>query len=84
VASRHCFCVGLCVFEDGDASLINGIEVDEEHVQTTCPTIGLLGGALDVYVWCGVMEEWWFGIKSHIPLAECVVDHASCLGCSKV
>ncbi len=39
-------CVGLCVFEDGDFSLVEGGEVDKEHVESAAPVICLLRCAL--------------------------------------
>ena len=34
-------CVGLCVAEDGDCSLVDGGEVDEEHVESAALAVGL-------------------------------------------
>jgi hypothetical protein len=42
--------LGVC--ECGDASLVYGCEVDEEHVYATRPPVRLPGSALDVGVWC--------------------------------
>ena len=38
--------LGVC--ECGDASLVYGCEVDEEHVHATRPSVGLLGSSLYV------------------------------------
>ena len=34
-------CVGLNVAEDGDCSLVDGGEVDEEHVESAAPVVSL-------------------------------------------
>ena len=34
-------CMGLGVAEDGDFSLVDGCEVDEEHVHSACPAVRL-------------------------------------------
>ncbi len=34
-------CVGLGVAEDWDFSLVDGGEVDEEHVESAAPVVGL-------------------------------------------
>ncbi len=39
-------CVGLGVAEDGDFSLVDGGEVDEKHVESAAPVVGLLWCAL--------------------------------------
>jgi hypothetical protein len=44
--------------EGGDAPLVNGGEVGEEHVYTACLAIRLLRSALDMGGRCGVLEEW--------------------------
>ncbi len=44
------FCVLLCVSEGGDAPLVYGGEVDEEHVYDTRPSVRLPGSALDMCV----------------------------------
>ncbi len=38
--------VGLCVADDGDCALVDGGKVDEEHVESATPIIGLLWRAL--------------------------------------
>ncbi len=48
----------LSVYEGGDASLVDGGEVDEEHVKAAGPTVCLLGSTLDVCGWGGLSEEW--------------------------
>ena len=45
--------LGVC--EGGDASLIYGGEVGEEHVYTACPATRLLGSALYMGGWCGML-----------------------------
>ena len=44
----------LGVREGGDAPLVYGAEVDEEHVYTACPTIRLLGSTLYTGDRCGM------------------------------
>ncbi len=34
-------CMGLDVAEDGDFSLVDGCEVDEEHVESAAPVVSL-------------------------------------------
>ncbi len=41
--------MGLCVSEDGDRSLVDGGEVDEEHVESAAPVISLFRCALCGY-----------------------------------
>ncbi len=48
--------LGVC--EGGDAPLVYGGEVGEEHVYSACPAIRLLGGAFDIGGGCGVLEAW--------------------------
>jgi hypothetical protein len=48
--------LGVC--EGGDAPLVYGGEVGEEHVYTACPSISLLKGTLDMGDWCVLLEEW--------------------------
>ena len=48
----------LGVREGGDAPLVYGGEVGEEHVHTACPAIRLLGSTLDMGDQCGLLEEW--------------------------
>ena len=46
----------LDVYEGGDAAWVYGGKVDEEHVYAACPSICLLGSALDiVYQWRRVL-----------------------------
>ncbi len=52
MGSEECFCVLLGVCECGDATLVYGCEVDEEHVYDTRPSVRLPGSTLDVGVWC--------------------------------
>ena len=59
-------------------------KVDKEQVQAKRPAVGLLGGALDVYVWGGLLEERWCDVESHAQLAEGIVDHGGRLGWSEV
>ena len=72
------------VFDDMDTSLVDSREVDNEHGQTACPTVSLLEGALDLYVWSGMLEERWFDVESHVLLAGCVVGYDGRLGWSEV
>ena len=51
-------CMGLGVAKDGDFSLVDGCEVDEEHVESAAPVVSLFwcafrGDALSVG-----REEW--------------------------
>ena len=55
VGSREGFRVVLDVCECGDASLVYGCEVDEEHVHATRPSVRLLGGTLYIGDRCGVL-----------------------------
>ncbi len=48
--------LGVC--EGGDAPLVYGGEVGEEHVHTACPAIRLLRSTLDMGDRCGLLEEW--------------------------
>ena len=48
--------LGVC--EGGDASLVYGGKVDEEHVYAACPSIRLLGSTSDMGDWCLLVEEW--------------------------
>ena len=48
----------LDVYEVGDAAWVYGGEVDEEHVYAACPSICLLGSALDMGNWWVLSEEW--------------------------
>ena len=48
--------LGVC--EGGDAPLVYSGEVGEEHVQSACPAMHLLGGVLDMGGGCGVLQEW--------------------------
>ncbi len=81
--SWYCVRVGLDVFEDVNASMEDSSKADEEHVQITQPTVGLLGGTLDVHIRGGLLEERGFDVESHVTLAECVLDHGSRLGWPK-
>ena len=45
----------LGVSEGGDASLVYGGEVGEEHVEATRPTVRLLGSTLYMGDRCGVL-----------------------------
>ena len=58
MGSRKCLRVVLGVCEGGDAALIHGGEVDEEHVYAACPSICLLRSVLDMGDWCFLSEEW--------------------------
>ncbi len=49
--------LGVC--ESGDAPLVYGGKVGEEHVYTACPAIRLLRSTLDMGGWCVLVEEWW-------------------------
>ena len=75
-------CLG--VLESGDASLVDGIEVDKEHVQTTRPAVSLFGTGFDVYVWGGMLEEWGGYVEARVSLAQCVVDRDDRLGWAEV
>ena len=44
--------LGVC--EDGDAPLVYGGEVGEEHVEAARPAVRLLGGTLYIGDRCGV------------------------------
>ena len=48
--------LGMC--EGGDAALVYGGEVGEEHVYTACLAVRLLRGTLDMDYWCVLLEEW--------------------------
>ena len=61
------------MFEDRDVSLVDSRKVDEEHVQVASTSVGLLGGALNVDVRCGLSEEWRCDVEARVPLAEDVV-----------
>ncbi len=63
------------MFECGDASSVDGGEVNEEYVEATGPTVRVLGSALDVSVWCVLSEKWRCDFSSCVPLAEVIVDH---------
>ncbi len=41
--------MGLCVSEDGDRSLVDGVEADKEHVESAAPVIFLFWCALYGY-----------------------------------
>ncbi len=41
--------MGLSVSEDGDRSLVDGSEVDEEHVESAAPIVSLFWCALCGY-----------------------------------
>ncbi len=41
--------MGLGVLEDGDRSLVDGGEVDEEHVESAAPAVSLFRRALCSY-----------------------------------
>ena len=48
-------CMGLCVTKDGDFSLVDGCEVDVEHVESAAPVVRLFwcafrGDALSIVV----------------------------------
>ena len=48
----------LSVCKGGDAALVYGGEVGEEHVYAACPSIRLLRSTLDMGDWCFLVEEW--------------------------
>ena len=52
--------LGVC--EGGDAPLVYGGEVGEEHVYTAWPAIRVLRSTLDVGDRCGLLNEWGFRI----------------------
>ncbi len=57
-------CVGLCVSEDGDRSLVDGGEVDEEHVGSAAPVISF-NSVCYLWLWVGrqgvVVRVLWSG-----------------------
>ena len=68
--------LGVC--EGGDAPLVYGGEIDEEHVHFACPTICLSGGRLYVYVWYFSFQKWGVTCKSlyHCRRVLCIMSTA--------